>query len=181
MFEIEKSSEKLSQSSEKIKVSDTVRTSLHSNSFGRYLHEFTRGEIVQHFPGKTITESDNNLFCLLTMNHHPLHLDTEYASRSEHGQIIVVGTLVLSIVVGLTVKDISGKALANLGYEKIIHEKPVFLGDTIYAETEILSIRESKKKPDRGIVSVETRAYNQKHEKVLTFRRHILIPKQTEI
>jgi acyl dehydratase len=89
----------------------------------------------------------------------------------------VVGSYIFSLVVGMSVKDISGKAIANLNYDKIIHDKPVFIGDTLIAETEILEIRESEKKPDRGIVYVETKAYNQKNEKVLTFRRHILIPK----
>ena len=147
-------------------------------SFGRYLHEFNIGDIYQHFPGKTILASDNNLFTLLTMNHHPLHLDKEYCKYHQHGKILVVGTLVFSIAVGMTVSEISGKAIANLDYEKISHDGPVFIGDTLYAETEILDVRESKTKPDRGIVSVETRAYNQLNKKVLTLRRHVLIPKK---
>jgi len=146
--------------------------------YGRYLGDFKVGNIYKHFPGKTVTESDNNLFTLLTMNHHPLHSDKNYAKESQHGQILVVGTYVFSLVVGMTVSVISGKAIANLDYEKVTHDGPVFVGDTIYAETEILSIRESKSKPDRGIVYVETRAYNQKNEKVLTLRRHVLIPKR---
>ncbi|MDD3050027.1 MAG: MaoC family dehydratase [Candidatus Cloacimonetes bacterium] len=136
--------------------------------------------MIRHYPGKTITESDNNLFCLLTMNHHPLHLDVEYAAKCDYGKIVVVGTLVFSIVVGMSVKDISGRAIANLGFEKVVHDKPIFIGDTIYAESEILNIRESSKKTDRGVVSVETRAYNQNSEQVLTLRRHVLIPKQQE-
>jgi len=147
-------------------------------NFGFFLEEYTKGDIYSHFPGKTITESDNNLFSLLTMNHHPLHLDIEYCKNTQHGQILVVGTLVFSLVVGMTVSTISGKAIANLDYEKITHDGPVFIGDTITAETEILSVRESKSKPDRGILYVETRAYNQRKEKVLTFRRHVLIPKE---
>lgn len=147
-------------------------------NFGQYLDEFKVGDLYKHWPGKTITESDNNLFTLLTMNHHPLHLDKEYAKKSQYGQILVVGTYVFSLVVGMTVSEISGKAIANLDYEKVTHDGPVFIGDTIYAETEILSVRESKSKPDRGIVYVETRAYNQKNEKILTLRRHVLIPKR---
>ena len=145
--------------------------------FGRFFEDFEIGKIYRHFPGKTVTESDNNLFCLLTMNHHPVHLDAEYAKNHQHGRILVVGTYVFSLVVGLTVRDISGKAIANLDYEKVTHDGPVFLGDTIHAETEILGKRESRSKPDRGIVYVETRAYNQDGRKVLTLRRHILIPK----
>ena len=147
-------------------------------SFGRFLEEFKAGDIYKHFPGKTITESDNNLFCLLTMNHHPLHLDKKFAESTQFGRRVVVGTYVFSLVVGMTVSEISGKAIANLDYENILHLAPVFIGDTIYAETEIINVQNSKTKPDRGIVYVETRAFNQNGEKVLTFRRHILIPKK---
>lgn len=147
-------------------------------SFGKFLEEFKAGDIYKHFPGKTITESDNNLFCLLTMNHHPLHLDKKFAESTQFGRRVVVGTYVFSLVVGMTVSEISGKAIANLDYENILHLAPVFIGDTIYAETEIINVQNSKTKPDRGIVYVETRAFNQNGEKVLTFRRHILIPKK---
>ena len=147
------------------------------NYYGRFFEEFDVGKIYKHFPSKTITESDNNLFCLLTMNHHPVHLDIEYAKNSQHGKILVVGTYVFSLVVGMSVRDISGKAIANLEYKSVVHNGPVFIGDTIHAETEILKKRQSKSKNDRGIVYVETRAYNQKDEKVLTLRRHILIAK----
>ena len=144
--------------------------------FGRYFEDLIVGKTYSHSPNKTVTEGDNNLFCLLTMNHHPVHLDVEYASRRQHGEILVVGTYVLSLVVGLTVRDISGKAIANLDYEKIVHDAPVFIGDTIHAETEVLSKRRSVSKPDRGVVYVETRAYNQRDVRVLTLRRHILVP-----
>jgi acyl dehydratase len=148
------------------------------NNFGHYLDEFNVGYTFKHWPGKTITESDNNLFTLITMNHHPIHIDEHYAISTQHGQVLVVGTLVFSLVVGLTVRDISGKAIANLNYENISHDGPVFIGDTLYAETEVLDIRESKSKHDRGIIYVETRAFNQKNKKILTFRRNILIPKK---
>ena len=151
---------------------------IHNEQFGRFFNEFKVGEIYKHSVTKTITESDNNLFCLLTMNHHPVHLDKEYATNKTHGEILVVGSYIFSLVVGMSVKDISGKAIANLNYEKVTHDKPVFIGDTLIAETEILEIRESETKPDRGIIYVETKAYNQKNEKVLTFRRNILIPKK---
>jgi len=147
------------------------------NYYGRFFEEFDVGKTYKHFPSKTVTESDNNLFCLLTMNHHPVHLDIEHAKNSQHGKILVVGTYVFSLVVGMSVRDISGKAIANLEYESVVHNGPVFIGDTIHAETEILKKRQSKSKNDRGIVYVETRAYNQKDEKVLTLRRHILIAK----
>lgn len=147
--------------------------------FGKYFEDFTEGQIYKHWPEKTITESDNNLFCLLTMNHHPVHLDIEYAKKQQHGKILVVGTYVFSLVVGMSVSDISGKAIANLEYERITHDGPVFIGDTIHAESEILEVKESKSKPDRGIVYVETRAFNQTGAKVLSLRRRILIPKRT--
>ena len=146
--------------------------------FGRYLDEFHKGDIYKHWPGKTITESDNNLFCLLTLNRHPVHSDVEYAKAHPHGKPLVVGPLVISLVVGMSVADISGKAIANLDYEKITHDGPVFIGDTLYAQTEILEKRESKDKPDRGIVYVETKAFNQRAQLVLTLRRHVLVPKR---
>lgn len=149
-----------------------------ANSMGNYFDDFTVGEVITHSLSKTIFESDNNLFSLLTMNHHPLHLNEDFSKKRQHGKILVIGTLVLSLVVGITVQDISGKAIANLDYERITHDAPVFIGDTIYAKTEILDIRVSKSKPDRGVVYVETSAFNQYGKKVLTLRRHILIPKR---
>ncbi len=148
-----------------------------ANDYGRFLEDFTNGEMIDHYPGKTITESDNNLFCLLTMNHHPLHLDSEYASTTQFKERVVVGTLVFSVVVGMTVRDISGKAVANLDYEEIRHTAPVFIGDTIHASSEILDVRASHSKSDRGIVRVRTRAFNQNGAEVLSFVRNVLIPK----
>src|SRR5690625_886176 len=117
---------------------------------GRYFEEFESGKVIKHKLSKTIFESDNNLFSLLTMNHHPVHLNQDYAERNQHGKILVVGTLVFSLAVGITVPDISGKAIANLGYESITHNAPVYIGDTIYAETKVLANRGSRTKPDRG-------------------------------
>ncbi len=148
------------------------------DNFGKYFEDYKPGDIYKHWPGKTITEGDNHLFTLLVMNHNPLHIDKEYCKETQHGQILVVGPLVFSLVAGMSVSDISGKAIANLDYEKITHDAPVFIGDTIYAETEILETRESRSKPDRGIIYVETRAFNQNNEKVLAFRRHTLIMKK---
>ena len=145
------------------------------DTFGKYFEDYIKGDIYKHWPGKTITEGDNNLFTLLIMNQNPLHIDKKYCEGTEYGQILVVGTLVFSLVAGMSVSDISGKAIANLDYENITHDGPVFIGDTIYAETEILETRESKSRPDRGIIYVETKAFNQNGEKVLTFRRHTLI------
>jgi len=142
---------------------------------GHFFEDFQKGDIIKHSLSKTIFESDNNLFSLLTMNHHPLHTNRQFAEASQHGKILVVGTLVFSIVVGMTVPDISGKAIANLEYEKIEHLAPVFINDTLYAQTEILDTKPSSSKPDRGIVYVETVAYNQDDKPVLRFRRRVLI------
>ena len=147
-------------------------------SFGRYLEDFAPGDVYKHWPGKTVTEADNHLFTLLTMNTNPLHLDEEYMRGHQHGRILVVGPLVISLVVGMSVRDTSGKAFANLEYERITHDAPVFQGDTIYAESEVLEVRESRSKPDRGIVYIESRAFNQRGEKVLTLRRRFLVPKK---
>ncbi len=145
------------------------------NSMGNFFEDFIVGEEVHHTLSKTIFESDNNLFSLLTMNPHPVHTNIDYAEKQQHGQILVVGTLVFSLVVGLTVTDISGKAIANLDYENIKHLAPVFIGDTLYAKTKILNKQISHKNPDRGILYVETIGYNQNKIDVISFRRHVLI------
>ena len=145
--------------------------------FGGLYEDFQPGQLMKHWPGKTIFESDNNLFCLLTRNDNPIHSDAEYMKGHQHGQPLVVGTLVISLIVGMTVRDTSGKAIANLEYEKITHDGPVFIGDTLYAETEILDKRETSK-GDRGIIYLETRGINQRGEKILTVRRRFLVPKR---
>ena len=146
--------------------------------YGRYFEDFAVGDIYRHWPGRTITEHDDTWFSLMTMNQHPLHIDAHFAASSQHGQRLVNGILVFAIAVGMSVADISGRAIANLEYESIKHVAPSFHGDTIYAETEILEKRESASKPDRGIVYVETRAWNQRDEIVLTLRRRVLVQKK---
>ena len=148
---------------------------MEASRLGQYFENFVIGEIIEHSLSKTIFESDNNLFCLLTMNHHPVHTNIDYAAKNQHGRILVVGTLVFSLVVGITVPDISGKAIANLCYEEILHLAPVFIGDTIYAQSKILSKKPSINKTDRGIINVETTGYNQNHIDVIKFRRVVLI------
>ncbi|MCZ6614941.1 MAG: MaoC family dehydratase [Chloroflexi bacterium] len=145
--------------------------------FGGLYEDFQAGQLIKHWPGKTIFESDNNLFCLLTRNDNPIHTDAEYMKGHQHGQPLVVGTLVISLIVGMTVRDTSGKAIANLEYEKITHDGPVFIGDTLYAETEILDTKETSK-GNRGIIYLETRGINQRGEKILTVRRRFLVPKR---
>lgn len=146
---------------------------------GNYYEDFVVGDEIRHDLSKTIFESDNNLFSLLTMNHHPVHINADYASKNQHGQILVVGTLVFSLTVGITVADISGKAIANLGYESVEHLYPVHVGDTIYASTKILSKCGSVSKDDRGIVSFETTGFNQHDLPVIRFKRSALIKKAT--
>lgn len=151
---------------------------MNQSVLGLYFEEFIVGEEIMHALSKTIFESDNNFFSLLTMNHHPVHTNMDYASKNQHGKILVVGTLVFSLGVGMTVPDISGKAIANLGYEDIKHLHPVFINDTLYARTKILDKRESASKRDRGIVYVETFIYNQDKVDVLSFRRKVLVKKK---
>ncbi len=147
---------------------------------GLYYDDFVEGEEIKHSLSKTIFESDNNFFSLLTMNHHPVHTNLDYAERNQHGKLLVVGTLVFSLVVGMTIPDISGKAIANLGYEDIKHLNPVFVNDTLYARTRIISKRESKSKSDRGVVYVETIGYNQNGVDVISFRRNVLVKKERD-
>jgi acyl dehydratase len=146
-------------------------------SYGRYLEDFKVGDIYEHRPGRTITETDNTWFTLLTMNQHPLHFDKEYAKHSEFGKILVNSTMTLSMVAGMSVSDVSQKTIANLGWDKIKMPAPVFVGDTIYAESEVLEIRESKSRPTAGIVTVRTLGKNQDDVVIMDFVRSMLIPK----
>ncbi|CAA9529351.1 MAG: 2-methylfumaryl-CoA hydratase [uncultured Solirubrobacteraceae bacterium] len=146
--------------------------------YGRYLEEFEVGDVYRHWPAKTVTEADDHLFCLLTMNHHPLHLNDVYAASSEQGRNVVVGPLVYSLAVGMSVPDVSGKALANLATQDLSHPAPVFHGDTLYAESEVLETRASRSKPDRGTVRVHTRVHNQDGTLVAEFKRLVLVPRR---
>ena len=147
--------------------------------FGRYFEDFEPGDIYRHWPGKTITEYDDHLFCMITMNHHPLHTNAWFAEHEAvQGQNVVVGNLVYSLVLGMSVPDVSGSCIANLEVEELTHKKPTFHGDTIYAETRVLSKKESASKPDRGVVTVETKGFNQRGEEVCYFRRKVMVWKR---
>lgn len=123
---------------------------------GRYYDDLEVGEIIRHSQGRTITEADNVLFCALTMNTQPLHINEDFASRTEFGRRIVNGIFTLGLVVGLSVPELTeGTIVANLGYERILHPNPVFHGDTIYVETEVLDKRPSKSRVDVGIVRLK--------------------------
>ncbi|MCW2709287.1 MAG: hypothetical protein QOD70_3132 [Frankiales bacterium] len=147
--------------------------------FGRSYEEFEVGATYKHWPGKTVTEYDDHLFCLLTMNHHPLHMDANYATTTPQGKNVVVGNYIYSLLLGMSVPDVSGKAIANLEVESLKHVFPTFHGDTIYGETTVLDKTESKSKDDRGIVYVETKGYNQDGVLVCVFRRKVMVPKQS--
>ena len=154
---------------------------VHERPFGRYFEDFEVGDIYRHWPGKTITEADDHLFCMITMNHHPLHIDAWYAEQTtQFGKNVVVGNLVYSLVLGMSVPDVSGAAIANLEIETLQHKMPTFHGDTIYAVTTVLDKVESKSKPDRGVVSVETRGFNQRGEEVCFFRRKVMVWKAAD-
>jgi acyl dehydratase len=145
--------------------------------FGRTFEEFEVGAVYRHWPGKTVTEYDDHLFCLLTMNHHPLHLDAHYAEgATEFGRNVVVGNYVYSLLLGMSVADVSGLAIANLEVESLRHVAPTFHGDTVYGETTVLDKRLSKSREDRGIVAVETRGHKQDGTLVCVFRRRVMVP-----
>ena len=145
---------------------------------GRYYEDFEIGAFYEHRPGRTINDADNSWFTLLTLNTHPLRFDTEYASHSEFGKPLVNSCLTLSVVAGMSVSDTSQKAIANLGWTDIKMPHPVFIGDTLYAESEVLDKRESKSRPTQGIVKVRTTGTNQDGAVVMTYERSFLVPKQ---
>ncbi len=147
-------------------------------SYGRYLEDFKVGDVYEHRPGRTISESDNTWFTLITMNQHPLHFDAAYAAKSEWKKPLVNSCLTLSIVAGMSVSDVSQKAIANLGWDKIRLTGPVFVGDTIYAESEVLEVRESKSRPTQGIVTVKTTGKKADGTVFMTYERTFLVPKR---
>lgn len=148
---------------------------------GRYLEDFTVGDVYHHTPGRTITQYDNAAFTLLTMNTHPLHFDDEYAAQTEFGKPLVASPLTVAIVLGMTVSDVSQKAIANLGWKEIRMTAPVFHGDTLYSSTEVLDKRDSKSRPDAGVVSVLTEGVNQDGTIVCTFERQMLVPRRPTV
>ncbi len=142
---------------------------------GRFLEDFQVGDVYRHAHGRTITQTDNTWFTLLTNNTHDVHYNADYASRTEFGKPLVVSTLTLAIVTGLSVPDVSQNAVANLGWEDVRLPAPVFAGDTIYAESQVLEVRPSKSRPGQGIVRVRTRGFNQDDVTVLEFERSVLV------
>ena len=155
----------------------TVGEQRYRASYGRYLEEFNVGDVYEHRPGRTISETDNTWFTLLTMNQHPLHFDKSYAQRSEFGQVLVNSCLTLSIVTGMSVADVSQKTIANLGWSDVRLTAPVFIGDTLYAESQVIEIRDSKSRPNQGLVTIRTRGLKADGTEVISFQRTMLIPR----
>ncbi len=147
-------------------------------SYGRYFEDFVVGDVYEHRPGRTISEADNTWFTLLTMNQHPLHFDAAYAAKSEFGRLVVNSCFTLSVVAGMSVSDVSQKAIGNLGWNDIRLVAPVFVGDTIYAESEVLSKRESAKRPTQGVVTVKTTGRKADGTVFMTYERTVLVPKR---
>jgi acyl dehydratase len=143
---------------------------------GRTYEQWTLGDTMRHQPHRTVTETDNLLFTTMTHNPQPLHLDATYADATEFGRIVVNGTFTFALLVGLSVSDTTlGTLVANLGYDKVRMPKPVFIGDTLRAETEVIALRDSKSRPDAGIVTFEHRMFNQKDELVCAMERTALM------
>lgn len=147
-------------------------------TFGRYYEEFKVGDIYEHRPGRTITQSDNTWFTLLTMNQHPIHFDEEFGKGTEFGKTLVASPLTIALMVGMSVSDVSQKAIANLGWTDIVLPNPLFVGDTLYAESEVIEKRKSKSRPNEGIVTVKTTGKNQDGLIVASYLRSALIPKK---
>ena len=145
-------------------------------TFGRYFEDFEIGDIYEHRPGRTVTQSDNTWFTLLTMNTHPLHFDEEYGKATEFGKTLVNSTFTVAVMVGMSVSDVSQKAIANLGWTDIVLPNPLFVGDTLYAESEVLEKRLSESRENCGIVTVKTTGTNQDGVIVATYKRSALIP-----
>jgi acyl dehydratase len=145
--------------------------------FGGYLGDYEPGDMFHHWPGRTITEAEDHMFCLLTMAVSPLHIDRHYAEKeAEFGRNVVVGTFIYSVLLGMSVPDISGRAIASLGVSELRHVAPLFHGDTLYASSEVLSVKPSKSRPGQGVLTVRTDGRNQDDREVCTFTRAVLLP-----
>ena len=146
---------------------------------GLYLDEFVVGKVYSHALRKTVTESDNMLFSVMTLNPQPLHIDFDFAAKSEWGKPLVNSLFTLGLMIGISVHDLTlGTTIGNLGMKETVFPHPVFHGDTIRVETTVISVRESKSKPDRGIVELEHRAYNQNDDLVAKCTRQAMMMKK---
>ena len=147
-------------------------------TFGRHYEDFVVGDVYEHRPGRTITETENTWFTLLTMNTHPMHFDAEYAKATEFGRCIVASPFTVAVMVGMSVTDVSQKAIANLGWDEIKLTHPLYAGDTLTAESEVLDKRESDSRPEQGIVTWHTEGFNQRRERVIDFKRTNFVMKR---
>jgi itaconyl-CoA hydratase len=145
---------------------------------GLYYEDFEPGDIFEHRPGRTITDVDNIWMTLLTLNVQQVHFDAAYAAKTEWKKMLVDSTFTLALLTGMSVRTVSAKVVANLGWDKVKATHPVFAGDTLYAESKVLSKRESKSRPTQGIVTVSTRGVNQDGAEVMSFERTMLIYKR---
>lgn len=143
---------------------------------GLFYEEFEIGTIWEHRPGRTVTETDNMWGTMITMNQHPIHCDKYYAEKTEFGQILVNSVITFGIVTGMTVGSMSAQCIANLGWDKVRLLNPVYVGDTLYSESEIISKRFCKSRKNQGIVVIRTNGYNQRQQKVITLKRTFLVP-----
>ena len=159
-----------------VKGTKDIGNNRYRETFGRYFEDFEIGHIYEHRPGRTITQSDNTWFTLLTMNTHPLHFDEEYGKATEFGKTLVNSTFTVAVMVGMSVSDVSQKAIANLGWTDIVLPHPLFVGDTLYAESEVLEKRLSESRKNCGIVTVKTTGTNQDGVVVASYKRSALIP-----
>ena len=159
-----------------VKGTKDIGNNRYRETFGRYFEDFEIGHIYEHRPGRTITQSDNTWFTLLTMNTHPLHFDEEYGKATEFGKTLVNSTFTVAVMVGMSVSDVSQKAIANLGWTDIVLPHPLFVGDTLYAESEVLEKRLSEARENCGIVTVQTTGTNQDGVVVASYKRSALIP-----
>ena len=147
--------------------------------FGGYLEDYEPGDVFRHWPGKTITEAEDHMFCLLTMAASPLHIDRNFAeAESEFRRNVVVGTYIYALLLGMSVPDISGRAIANLGLSELRHLAPMFHGDTLYGQSEVLLVRASASRPAQGVLRVRTDGFNQDGLQVCTFTRAVLLPRR---
>jgi acyl dehydratase len=154
-------------------------TALESDMASKYFEEWQIGDRLEHDIRRTVTETDNLLFSTMTHNPQPLHIDAEAARASEFGQILVNGTFTFALMIGLTVGDTTlGTLVANLGYDKLVHPRPVFLGDTVHATSEVMELRESRSRPDAGIVTFAHELINQRGEVVCKCLRTALIKRK---
>lgn len=147
--------------------------------FGGYLEDYEVGDVFHHWPGKTVIEAEGHQFCLLTLAASPLHVDRVYAEQTmEGGKNLVVGTYVYSLLLGMSVPDVSGRAIANLGVDQLRHVAPLHYGDTLYGFTEVTGTRISASRPEAGILTVQTTGRNQHRAPVCIFIRSVMLPRR---